>query len=741
MKLHAFAKINLGLDVNPKSFSFTNKHQIHSLFILWTALFDEIEIQESSKDQIIYYEANTHNVIEYENCLLAKTLDYLKQKGIKNKSYLIKVYKNIPSGAGLGGGSSDAATIMNYIHRNESSNITLDLLDIALNLGSDIPFFLKSVKAAIVDGFGEIIQPINWVCKDYIQVHLFRQSIKTKDIFENYLNNNKIKQVELNNYDQFINAGNTFDKWFKLHNDLETSVFQLYPQVYNFYCQLKQHHDFVIMSGSGSTMVSIDKTAKKVRTRYAPSPTGYFHIGGARTAIFNYLYAKHMGGDFIVRIEDTDTERNVEGGIESQLNNLAWMGIIPDESINNPGAFGPYIQSAKLQRYQELAHKLLKEGKAYYCFCSEDQLEKDREEALANHQTPRYSRRCLHLTEEQVQEKLSQNIPCVIRLKIDDNRNYEWDDLIRGQISVPGTAMTDPVILKSNGIAMYNFAVVVDDYDMQITHVLRGEEHISNTPYQLAIKEALGFESDIRYGHLSVIIDETGKKLSKRNKSLKQFVEDYKQMGFIPEAVVNFLALLGWSPASNKEVMSLDEIIAEFDIKNLSHSSTFFDFKKLLWIANEYFKKMSNEEYLNFVKPFIKVDLDDFKKAHLDQLLLLFKNQISYATEINDLINEFFGEKTLNLNDEMLEILTNNKDVVECFSKLLEQSTNFDEDTLKQLINETKAQTGKKGKDLFMPIRILTTGMMHGPELAKIIYLSGKPTVVNQIQQVIATMK
>ena len=221
------------------------------------------------------------------------------------------------------------------------------------------------------------------------------------------------------------------------------------------------------------------------------------------------------------------------------------MGLTPDESIKNPKEHGPYIQSQKLDRYKFLANQLLNEKKAYYCFCTESELKNERENALKNHLTPKYSRKCLHLSQEQIHQNLQKNIPFTIRLKIDDNITYTWNDIVRGKIEVPSSAMTDPVILKSNGIAMYNFAVVIDDYDMEITHVLRGEEHISNTPYQLAIKKALNFNNDIQYGHLSIVIDKTGKKLSKRNSTLKQFIEDYKNMGFIPSAIDNFLALLG----------------------------------------------------------------------------------------------------------------------------------------------------------------------------------------------------
>ncbi|MDE6289346.1 MAG: glutamate--tRNA ligase, partial [Ureaplasma sp.] len=368
----------------------------------------------------------------------------------------------------------------------------------------------------------------------------------------------------------------------------------------------------------------------KIRSRYAPSPTGYFHIGGARTAIFNYLFAKHNKGDFIVRIEDTDVERNVPGGIESQLNNLNWLGITPDESIMNPGEYGPYIQSEKLSRYEELAEQLVKEGKAYYCFCSKEKLDAQRDEALKNHKTPRYQRNCINLTEEEIKQNIENNIHYIIRLKINDNKMYSWYDTIRGKISVIGSSLTDPAILKSNRIAMYNFAVVVDDYDMKITHVLRGEEHISNTPYQLAIAEALRKDMSIKYGHLSVIVDETGKKLSKRNEALKQFIEDYQKIGCMPEALFNFLTLLGWSSVTNKEVLSSKEIIEEFNLDAISKAPAYFDEKKLSWISNEYFKKSSNEEYLNFVSKFVDSKFKaDFDVNTLNEILLVFKNQIT----------------------------------------------------------------------------------------------------------------
>lgn len=475
------------------------------------------------------------------------------------------------------------------------------------------------------------------------------------------------------------------------------------------------------------------------RLRYAPSPTGFFHVGGARTALFNYLYAKHEGGDFILRIEDTDQERNVEGGIESQINNLEWMGIKIDESLKKPGKYGPYIQTQKLKRYQELANKLLQEGKAYRCFCTKEELDENRSQAMSSGQTPKYNRHCLYLTKEEIQAKLDAKIPFTIRLKIKDKTEITWNDMIRGKVSVPTSALTDPVILKSNGIPMYNFGVVVDDYDMHITHVLRGEEHISNTPYQIAIKEALGFDKQpIEYGHLSVIVNKEGKKLSKRDKTLKQFIQDYQDMGFYPHAIVNFLALLGWAPTNNKEIMSMDELIKNFDIKHVSKAPTFFDYNKMLWVGNKYFVAMSDKEYLDFVKKFIKVDFKEFESRRND-IILLFKKQVSYADALNDLIKETFLTERKQTS-ELKKALENPvwQKTLHAFSEELKKvSNNFSFDEAKDLINKTKDLSGNKGQDLFMPIRLAATGLEHGPELNKILSILGKERILKRLQDVL----
>ncbi|MDR1850775.1 MAG: glutamate--tRNA ligase [Mycoplasmataceae bacterium] len=473
-----------------------------------------------------------------------------------------------------------------------------------------------------------------------------------------------------------------------------------------------------------------------IRTRYAPSPTGFFHIGGARTALFNYLFAKNNGGQFIVRIEDTDVSRNVEGAIDAQLNGLEWLGISPDESIRHAGNHGPYIQSEMFEKFRQIGEQLVTEGKAYYCFCTPEELEKQREEALAHNATPKYNRKCTYLSKEEIQAKLDAKTPYSIRLRIPDNKTYSWNDIIRGSISVPSDSMSDPVIVKSNGIPTYNFAVVLDDHRMEITHVLRGEEHISNTPYQMAIMEALGYNpSDITYGHLSIIVDDTGKKLSKRNLTLKQFIEDYQKLGYVGEAVTNFIALLGWSSSSNNEIFSIPELVKEFDIKRISKAPSFFDIKKMDWVSGEYFKKMDEQKYLAFAKQFVEPEFLSNNK--IDELLLAFKNQISYAAQLNNLIKDNFMSYDEN---EIVNILNRNeisindfKTVISAFKQALIDAQEINLANANAIVEQVKQTTGMKGKLLFMPLRLIMIGKEHGIEMNKILSIVDKQTIINNI--------
>lgn len=479
----------------------------------------------------------------------------------------------------------------------------------------------------------------------------------------------------------------------------------------------------------------------KVRTRYAPSPTGYFHIGGARTALFNYLYAKHYNGEFIVRIEDTDIERNVEKGAESQLENLKWLNIFPDESILNPTENGPYKQSEKIPVYKKLAFKLLEEGKAYRCFCTVEKLERARQTALLRGETPKYGRTCLFLSAQEIQDKINANIPFAIRLRLPDNTNYEWYDLIRKNVSVPSSAMTDPVILKSNNIAMYNFACVVDDHDMKITHILRGEEHLSNTPYQMAIKKALNFQDQFVYAHLPIIVDESGKKLSKRNLVIEQFIEKFRTKGYLPEVMVNFMALLGWTDEQNQDILSINDLIKKFTIERVNSAPAYFDIKKLNWLSNTYFKKMNDSSYLSFVDSFFEVT-NSLLVSKKKELALLFKPQLQYAQELTKLITDNFRVKLSwnALNKEDQNFIKNspaNKIVLNRFVNNLKRIKQWNENEIKQVIITLGTELNIKGKSLFMPIRLAVSNRSHGPELNKIIAMYPQEKICQVLEEFI----
>lgn len=481
---------------------------------------------------------------------------------------------------------------------------------------------------------------------------------------------------------------------------------------------------------------------KQVRVRYAPSPTGYLHIGNARTALFNYLFAKHYEGKFIIRIEDTDINRNVEDGVKSQLDNLSWLGIDWDESLDIGGEYGPYTQLERFKQgiYQPFIDELLSKGLAYRCFCTSEELDEEAERQRANGEIPKYSGKCRHLTKEDINQKLANGESYSIRFKVPDNQEIEWHDMVKGSISFNSSDVTgDFNIVKRDGIPTYNFVVVLDDHLMEVSHVLRGEDHISNTPKQIMIYNALGFDLP-EFGHMSLIVNEEGKKLSKRDTSIIQFIEDYKKLGYLPEAMFNFIALLGWSPEGEEEIYSKKELSEIFDEKRLSKSSAKFDVNKLSWINNQYIKALSDDAYLNLVKPFIsEIDLSEFDQRTIDTICLLFKDQISYGAQITELVTEFL---TTTLESEAIDFIKEN-DLVSVINKFQELLTINDINTLddvQSIIKQVQKETGSKGKMLFMPIRIAISGKMHGPELPKIVMIFGKEKILSIIDEHLAQL-
>lgn len=479
----------------------------------------------------------------------------------------------------------------------------------------------------------------------------------------------------------------------------------------------------------------------EVRVRYAPSPTGHLHIGNARTALFNYLFARHLGGKLVIRIEDTDVKRNVAGGEESQLKYLNWLGVTWDESVDIGGPYGPYRQTERLDIYKTYWQELMDRGLAYRCYCTEAELEQEREEQLSRNETPRYSGKHRNLTAEQIAAFEAEGRVPSIRFKVPENRTYTFHDMVKGTITFDTAEMGDFVIVKKDGIPTYNFAVVIDDYLMKISHVLRGEDHISNTPRQLMIYEALGWEAP-QFAHMTLIVNEQKKKLSKRDESIIQFIEQYDQLGYLPETLFNFIALLGWSPEGEQEIFTREQLIEVFDAARLSKSPAVFDTQKLAWMNNEYIKAASVERIVELCVPhlqkagLIEAELDEEKLAWVTALVALHQDKLRSASEIVEHTGLFFAQEVSD-EAEATEVLAEETvpTVLAAFlAELQSDEAEFTVDGIKAMIKAVQKSTGCKGKALFMPIRAAITGQTHGPDLNQSLVLLGKDKVVSRLQ-------
>lgn len=440
---------------------------------------------------------------------------------------------------------------------------------------------------------------------------------------------------------------------------------------------------------------------KKVRVRYAPSPTGLLHIGNARSALFNYLFARHYDGDFIIRIEDTDTSRNVPGGEASQLKYLSWLGLTWDESPDKGGAYGPYRQLERLDLYKKYANDLLERGLAY-------------------------------------KEYRENSDKYAIRFKVPENVTYTFNDLVRGTLTFESSEVEDWIMMKDNGIPTYNFAVVIDDHLMDITHVLRGEEHITNTPKQLMVYDAFGWERP-QFGHMTIIVNEQKKKLSKRDHNVMQYISQYEEKGYLPEAMFNFISLLGFSPKSETEILSKEDIVKLFDPTRLSKAPAMFDKDKLTFINSRYIKALSDDTLAEMVKPYLEKDGIEIKsESWLLELVGLFKDRLSYVGEITEYYKNFFHDD-FKLSEEALNFLVENQslELLKIFKSVLEKDEAFDKVSLEQAIKDTGKEANVKGKVLFMSTRIATTGDMHGPSLPVSLSLLGRNIVLKRLTQTI----
>lgn len=481
-----------------------------------------------------------------------------------------------------------------------------------------------------------------------------------------------------------------------------------------------------------------------VRLRFAPSPTGYLHIGGLRTALYNYLYAKQKGGKFLLRIEDTDRTRYVEGAIENLIHELKWAGVEADEGvcldengkITEVGECGPYIQSERVEKgiYNKYAEELIERGYAYYCFCSKERLDDVKNQQKADGKIPRYDGLCRGVSIEDAKKRIANGESYVIRLKLPENRDIVFEDVIKGKITINTNDMDDQVLIKADGFPTYHFAVVVDDHLMGITHIVRGDEWISSTPKHIYLYEALGFEKPI-FVHLPTVLNKSGKKLSKRNDDAS--VEDFRLKGYLPEALINYLALVGWSPESNEEILSLDEMVKQFSFDRVSKSGGVFDVDKLDWVNAQYIRKMEVSELAKLVKPYlVKAGFikEDICEKRLELITKTFQESISRLPEIVEQSRFLFEDVAVEpdalkmRNVEHIEILK------EKMKEELSQIEEMDEETAKGFMKKVQKASGFKGKDLYMPVRALLTGQVHGPELSNILEILGKGEILRRLE-------
>lgn len=482
---------------------------------------------------------------------------------------------------------------------------------------------------------------------------------------------------------------------------------------------------------------------KKLKVRFAPSPTGPFHIGGARSALFNWLVARHADGTFLVRIEDTDLKRSTKESEENIKDSLKWLGMNWDEGIDVGGPHGPYRQTERLDLYKKEVQRLLDEGKAYYCYCSAEELEKSRKAQLDAGKTPIYDEHCRHLTEEEKARYEAEGRKPVVRLKVRKDGVFAFDDMVRGHVEFQAAGVGDFIIMKSDGIPVYNFAVVIDDAFMEVTHVIRAEEHLSNTPRQLAIYEALGYKPP-KFGHISLILGEDHKKMSKRHGATS--VTEYRNMGYLPEAVVNYLALLGWTPKGEQEIFTEEELIKQFSMKRVSSNDAVFDINKLNWINFQYMKKLDADQLYDLIFPFlvkagyVEESVTEEKKDWLKKVIWFMKDHIYFAGQAAEELKFFFEDMPALTDEAILSIMkaeTSGK-LLKAFIEDLKALETFDQAEIKKCFNACMKAQGIKGKAAYEPTRIALTGATQGPGMFEMMELFGREKTMDRLEAALA---
>ncbi len=475
----------------------------------------------------------------------------------------------------------------------------------------------------------------------------------------------------------------------------------------------------------------------KIRTRFAPSPTGRMHVGNLRSALYEFLIAKHDGGDFMLRIEDTDQERFVEGAIDIIYRTMEKTGLIHDEGPDKDGGFGPYVQSERMKTgiYMEYAKQLVEKGEAYYCFCDKERLSGLKSEVVEGKEITVYDKHCLSLSKEEVEANLAAGKPFVIRQNIPNEGKTTFHDELYGDITVENAELDDMILIKSDGYPTYNFANVVDDHTMNITHVVRGNEYLSSSPKYQRLYDAFGWESPV-YIHLPLITDENHKKLSKR--SGHSSFEDLLEQGFLTEAIMNFIALLGWSPEDNNEIFTLEELIANFDYKRISKSPAVFDYTKLKWMNGEYIKAMDDDKFYEMAEPYLKKALT--KDLNLKKIASMVKTRIEVFPDICELVD--FFEELPSYDPAMYEhkkMKTTKESSLEVLKELLprfEAQEDYSNDALYQVLVSYVEEKGCKNGYAMWPVRTAVSGKQMTPAGAtEIMEIIGKEESLYRIKK------
>lgn len=477
---------------------------------------------------------------------------------------------------------------------------------------------------------------------------------------------------------------------------------------------------------------------KEVRVRIAPSPSGNLHVGTARTALFNYLFAKKNNGKYILRIEDTDLDRSSEEYIKNIYDSLKALGLNWDEGPDVGGEYGPYQQSERFDIYPKYAQKLIETGHAYECFCTQEELEAEKEESIKNKQAHKYSGKCINLTEEQRETLRAEGRKPSIRFRVPEGAT-SFDDLVKGHLHFENDLIGDFVIMKSNGTPTYNFAVVIDDMEMKISHIIRGEDHISNTAKQIMIYDALGAEIPA-FGHLGMILAPDRSKLSKRHGATA--VSEFVERGYLTDALVNFVALLGWAPSDSQEIKSLEEIAADFRIGEVSSSNSIFEYDKLNWMNGQYIKKMDIKKLTEMVKPYLSnYDLSELTEEQLEKMVSVTREPITILSDLVEDVKYFFGED-VEIETDVLENVLSTENSQKVLNYLSEGGLNkwtFDnEEKLHDELGELRTyfkEQGIKPKETMWAIRASVTGRTHGADMVAVLQILGKDRVTHRIKK------